>query len=868
MLNKISNQTNIFILMNQYFEKYANKNLLAFSINLTIENDKKKFTYIPSFLKITKENNSNYIKNNTNGLAIRLGICDKNNAYVILIDIDNKPDNNTTKNGMTKWTELLKIHDTNNKIKTMKQKTGNNGLHYLFRVKEKDFEKLPAMITELNIDGQKYSIDFKGKNQFVIVEPTNYDNKFYKWDDIDEKIQLIPKWMYDLLVSHKNIKPEVKQNKKLTLFQKKSHSIIPLNELKEYIQHLSLSRADNYTDWINLGILYYSLNSNSFSIWDEFSKNSNKYKNGECYEKWLDFSKLDKFDMKSQMATLHKWIYEDNNDEENISDIYNMITTKKVIKNNKFDDTKNNMDIDAICKCSDHNKIKLLDNYCDLNNLYHDKNDTYLKINPDALILMCNNTICKGKINHKEIILTNKEKNNMFSLSQITNYNITLNNNSNNITNNNYYNSNHDDTFILQEDAIFDNKEINKLVFECVNYKSNAMFAKLFYHKCKNILIFDKKNWFICVNGGWTILLTLRNMIEEVLLEEYFYTMENYYLDNEKKRIQVRKTFTHLSQTKIKTDIIFELENNYCGKIIKFNENKNLLAFNNGVYDLTLHIFRDKQPEDKISYSTNYDYSNTYSENREALNNYLSNIQPDAQLREYMIQYFAYCLGEINNNNNFITSIICNHNESILCLLELIMGDYCQVINNTKEICNENNKRLIIVKNENMTRLDKTCYENINKNNILISCDELPELYKYKILLRERFRTINIVKNIKTNIETFKSDFMLLLLDTYKLLSDNNKQIIPTLKNTGWVNNINMNIYLEFVKECITESETHIELNDIYECFKKWYHKNVSMLEQIPKRKFIKIIRKYKTITDMKFNGITKLGVKFSQLKI
>jgi hypothetical protein len=232
--------------MNQYFEKYANKNLLAFSINLTTENDKKKFTYIPSFLKITKENNSNYIKNNTNALAIRLGICDKNNAYVILIDIDNKPDNNTTKNGMTKWTELLKIHDTNNKIKTMKQKTGNNGLHYLFRVKEKDYENLPAMITELNIDGQKYSIDFKGKNQFVIVEPTNYDNKFYKWDDIDEKIQLIPKWMYDLLVSHKNIKPEVKQNKKLTLFQKKSHSIIPLNELKEYIQHLSLSRTDNY----------------------------------------------------------------------------------------------------------------------------------------------------------------------------------------------------------------------------------------------------------------------------------------------------------------------------------------------------------------------------------------------------------------------------------------------------------------------------------------------------------------------------------------------------------------------------------------------------------------------------------------------
>jgi hypothetical protein len=45
MLIKISNQTNIFILMNQYFEKYANKNLLAFSINLTTENDKKKLSF-------------------------------------------------------------------------------------------------------------------------------------------------------------------------------------------------------------------------------------------------------------------------------------------------------------------------------------------------------------------------------------------------------------------------------------------------------------------------------------------------------------------------------------------------------------------------------------------------------------------------------------------------------------------------------------------------------------------------------------------------------------------------------------------------------------------------------------------------------
>jgi len=95
--------------MDTFIEKYKSKNLISFSINLIIENNKKKFTYIPAFSKITKENNSNYIKDSTNGLALRLGIINDKKTYVILIDIDNKLDNNTTKNGMIKWNELLKI---------------------------------------------------------------------------------------------------------------------------------------------------------------------------------------------------------------------------------------------------------------------------------------------------------------------------------------------------------------------------------------------------------------------------------------------------------------------------------------------------------------------------------------------------------------------------------------------------------------------------------------------------------------------------------------------------------------------------------------------------------------------------------------
>jgi len=242
-MNKISNSTHIFIYImdiNRYIDTYKNKNLVSFSINLSSENSKKKLSSIPMFSKITKTNQDKYINSSMNGLAIRLGLPNNDKTFVILLDIDNKDDteDNTIKNGMRKWKELMKIHDKNNKIKTMRQTTGNNGLHYLFKVKEKDFEKLPNMITELNIDEQKYSIDFKGKNQFVIVEPTNYDNKYYKWDDINEEIQMIPKWIFNLLISHKKI---IKTRNMIKQPEQKKETFIQYNELKEYIDYLDIS---------------------------------------------------------------------------------------------------------------------------------------------------------------------------------------------------------------------------------------------------------------------------------------------------------------------------------------------------------------------------------------------------------------------------------------------------------------------------------------------------------------------------------------------------------------------------------------------------------------------------------------------------
>lgn len=603
-------------------------------------------------------------------------------------------------------------------------------------------------------------------------------------------------------------------------------------------------------------MLIHKLNPNAFNIWDDFSKQSKKYKSGECYEKWKSFSNSNDFDVKKQMAILHKWIAEDN--QENIEEIQNRITTNKIIKHNKFDNVKNTLKIAHICECVDHNKIKLIDNYCDLNQLYHDNNDTYIKINPDNIFMLCSNALCRGMFNQKDLILTNKEKHNMFSLSQINNYNnITINNN-----NNNYLSGGgENETFTFQEDNVFDDKELNKLLFECVNVKSPSAYAKLFFKKKRDVLMFDKKEWYFCENGCWKKLKTLRNMIENEL-KEYYLDLENHYIGNEKQMLNVKKAYKHLTQTKIKTDIVYELEHNYDNEMFNFNENKNLISFNNGVYDLEKLIFRKKEPKDRLTYSTKYDYTETKTEKYEELLKFIDLIQPNKELQIYMLNYFAYCLN--SNNDKFITALM--GNTQIIELLEATFGDYYECISNSKNI--DNTKKLIVFKKD-ITKLDKTLYENIEmgNTNILISCSKLPTLDN-NIVMKEKFRVINVINNTtKPNFNEYKNDFMLLLIDNYKKYV-NQKHIIPTINNMGWSARKNIDIYLYFVNECMETSTNHIDMDVLYEYFKQWYVKNISYLTAIPmKRKFVKEIKKHKSVVDVKFDGKSRIGIRFTQIK-
>lgn len=70
----------------------------------------------------------------------------------------------------------------------------------------------------------------------------------------------------------------------------------------------------------------------------------------------------------------------------------------------------------------------------------------------------------------------------------------------------------------------------------------------------------------------------------------------------------------------------------------KLNQDRFLIGFENGVYDLKKMKFRDGNPNDYINISCGYDYdSNAYNDK---LNQVIGQILPNKNVREYVLKIF------------------------------------------------------------------------------------------------------------------------------------------------------------------------------------------------------------------------------------
>jgi P4 family phage/plasmid primase-like protien len=85
------------------------------------------------------------------------------------------------------------------------------------------------------------------------------------------------------------------------------------------------------------------------------------------------------------------------------------------------------------------------------------------------------------------------------------------------------------------------------------------------------------------------------------------------------------------------------------------DSNPNLIGFDNGVYDLVQGYFREGTPDDMISYTTGYSFINFNGDEKvfDEINDYFSKVQPEEDMRNYVLRFIASLLDGNNKDQKF-----------------------------------------------------------------------------------------------------------------------------------------------------------------------------------------------------------------------
>jgi P4 family phage/plasmid primase-like protien len=158
--------------------------------------------------------------------------------------------------------------------------------------------------------------------------------------------------------------------------------------------------------------------------------------------------------------------------------------------------------------------------------------------------------------------------------------------------------------------------------------------------------------------------------------------------NNEKSKVSI-KIASQLKNAGFKDSIMKELKS-WCVQDNFIEEcldcNINLFAFKNGVYDLENNIFRNIEPTDYISTTTDYDYNpNIEKEYKDVIENFLKSTQKNDEMYKYLLDVITTMIYGKNYHQEFyiFNGKGANGKSVLMSLLLLTFGNYGNKINAT-----------------------------------------------------------------------------------------------------------------------------------------------------------------------------------------
>lgn len=538
---------------------------------------------------------------------------------------------------------------------------------------------------------------------------------------------------------------------------------------------LAPSRADNYTDWINLGWVLRNIDYRLLEMWIDFSKISSAYIEGECQQLW---DKMRKDNM--GLGTLRWWAKQDNSIK------YNNVVNTAIIK---YID-------DALGSDGAHFDIA-----CVVHAIYKDEfkaitKDVWYKYDKQ------HHRWAKGR--------EGLELRKLLSIDICRRF----------MERSNYYNEYSDDPI---QRAI--NEEKSKKCLKIATQLKNSSFKDSIMKECRTLFIDEA--------------------FEELL-----------------------------------------------------DSRSHLIGFDNGVYDLKMHIFRDGMPDDYIYLSTKQNYVSYNPEAPEIgeINDFFAKIFTNKNLRTYVMDVLACIIdGSIAQERFYIfTGQGSNGKSRLLDLIQKSIGEYYCILpialltqkraaSNAaqSELERTKGKRFAVMQepseNEKLNiglmkelsgqdrilvrALYKEPYEFKPQFKMILTCNELPEVPSDDGGTWRRIKVCNFSSRFCENPDSNKNEFHMDLeltdkFDRWKevfisMLIERHKTINPsTITEPSEVRiatesyKQNNDIIGQFINEKIIIDpeikEPRVTIAKLYNDFRIWTVSNVTKGKKCPDRNQLK----------------------------
>lgn len=787
--------------------------------------------------------------------------------------------------------------DDNHMTKKLYEKYYNKMSYIVSGNGVKSFFKYCDKLKSGQIDREGYHVDILNNGYYAIAAGSVHPSgvKYMEVKNLGYLAE-VPEELVEELnkIMNKSFGKTVDKKEKIKNLSNQKEKIKINMEKNILYDIMEMWSCENYESWLYMGSVLYN-EGYDIDVWENWSKQSDKYQDGCCIEPWKEFSK--RSGNKSSIGSLLNRLREV--DEKGYKEI--------VEKNkNSIKEYSNKMELEQNLRCTvesmkeyfpknklevseresmrfvdengnEYYSLELMDKYCPIQKKEDDNTELVADIKENGLqIRSLESSIFNQKYPVVPVSIPEKYRNMIFVKVD------------NNITNNYITNDEKMELLDFDEDInivkIFGDDDMNLLFLNSLNgthYDIGKVIYELYKDEFKCIMI--KGEWYEFRGHRWRKgSMRLRQRISEEIVGYYKKARKEYksFGEKEKKKVVViEDLIKKLKTTGFKNNIMSEVNeifyNNLDGFLDKLNENKSLIGFENGVYDLEKDEFREGKCDDYITMSVGYNYRSEYSNKIDDIKKFFEDIIPEKNNREYLLTYLASCLGGNNPDELFhiFSGKTRNGKSKLRDLLKYTFGEYFTTISSnllTKERPSPSNpqpdimclkgKRLIVAsepeKNKKINTgfmkfmtgndpirgrglYEKEEYEYEPQFKILLLCNDIPLMDSNDLGVWSRSRCIEfpttfvenptglnekkVDKYLSNKLRHWKEDFMLLLLEYNKKYREEGLKVTSSIKNYTKEYQKENDVYYDYLEERTKKSDKNIHMTTIYEDFKKWY---------------------------------------------